>query len=372
MSHQTRVLWLTKGLGRGGAEQLLAATARHIDMRRFRVELAYLLPWKDALVNTCRAAGVTVFCLDQKHPADPRWVWRLRELVTERGYDIVHSHMPLPAVAARVVLARPRPHLLHTEHNTWSRYRMASGLANALTYARNDRVIAVSHAVRESINPRLVWGHLPEIDVVHHGIDLPTRQPGSKARVLSRDELGLPLDAPVVGTVGNLTAKKDHRTLVQSFDLVRRRLPNARLVIVGSGPLERDLRGQVSALGLDGQVVLTGSRDDVPDLLPAFDVFAMSSLFEGLSIALIEGMAAGLPAVVTTVGGMPEVVKDGVTGRLVAPRDPRAMSRALLALLEDAGMHDRMSAAARLRALEFDLGTAVRRIEKIYDEIVTL
>ncbi|MGH3366999.1 MAG: glycosyltransferase [Nocardioidaceae bacterium] len=366
----TRVLWLTKGLGRGGAEQLLASTARHIDRQRFAIEVAYLLPWKDALVAECQASDVPVFCLGQRRAADPRWAWRLRRLVAERGYDIVHSHMPLPAVVARLALARPRPRLVHTEHNTWSRYRWSTGAANALTYSRNDRVIAVSHAVSASIDPRRVWGRLPEVQVLHHGIELSGALPGSEHRGRARELLGIPPDAPVVGTVGTLTAKKDHRSLVEAFAIVRDALPDSRLVIVGGGPLERALRHQVAVLGLEGVVCLTGTRNDVPSLLPAFDVFAMSSLFEGLSIALIEGMAAGLPAVVTKVGGMPEVVVDGVTGRLVTSRDPRAMSEALVELLRDGELHRRMSAASYRRAQEFDLRAAVRKIEKIYDQVV--
>ena len=119
-----RVLWLAKGLGRGGAEQLLAGCARHVDRNRFDVEVAYVLPWKDALVPELRAVGIPVFCLNGGRPADPRWALRLRRLAHERGYDLVHTHMPVPAVAARILLGGDgvgRPRLVHTEHNLWHR-----------------------------------------------------------------------------------------------------------------------------------------------------------------------------------------------------------------------------------------------------------
>ena len=122
------------------------------------------------------------------------------------------------------------------------------------------------------------------------------------------------MDVPVVGTVANLTAKKDQSTLLRAFAILRGDRPDARLVVVGAGVLEDQLRREADQLGLGTSVLWAGSRPDVPQLLPAFDVFALTSRFEGLPIALLEGMAAGLPVVVTPVGGVGEVVTDGREG----------------------------------------------------------
>lgn len=371
MTRVARVLWLAKGLGRGGAEQLLVSSAPHVDPERFNVEVAYLLPWKDALVPDLTACGVPVRCLNQRSEIDLRWAIALRRLVAERRYDVVHTHMPLPAVVVRLLLRRG-VRIVHTEHNVWHRYRRATYWANALTYQRNNGVIAVSHAVAASITPRRPPS-LP-VRVIHHGIEqvaVAAAGPGP-ARTAARRVLGLPTDAFVVGTVGNFTPKKDQRTLIDALALLRAATPGAMLTLVGTGKLEDELRSHVRSLGLQHAVVFAGSRDDVQTLLPAFDVFALSSLFEGLSIALVEAMAAGLPCVATAVGGVSEVLQDSVQGRLVPPRSPRALANALIELAGSPDLRTAMSRNALERARVFDIHEAVNRIEDLYDDVLAL
>jgi glycosyltransferase involved in cell wall biosynthesis len=364
---------LSKGLGRGGTERLLAGTVRHLDRARFEVEVAYLLPWKDAFVSEIEAAGVPVHCLDARRQLSVGWLGKLRRLVHDRDIDLVHTHMPLPAAAARTVLRGDRPVFVHTEHNMWGRYRLPTRLANRLTYQRNAGVIAVSDGVAGSIRSPV------PVEVVTHGIDTERLRPaGSETRAAARAELGLAPDAPVVGTVGNFTAKKDQATLLAAAALVAGDHPGLRVVLVGSGPLEDELRSRADQLGLGDAVLFAGSRDDVFELLPAFDLFALSSRFEGLPIALLEAMASGVPPVVTRVGGIPEVVTDGgdaadaataarADGVLVEPGDPEALATALGKLLADPARRADLGARAAGRAAAFDLAHAVRRIEAVYD-----
>jgi glycosyltransferase involved in cell wall biosynthesis len=356
------VLMLTKGLGLGGTERLIAGAVRHLDPARFRAEVAYLLPWKDALVDEIRHDGVPVHCLDARHATSVAWIARLRQLVRSHDIGIVHTHMPVPAVAARLAFGAHGPAIVHTEHNLWGRYRPATRWANRATYGRNDAVIAVSDGVAASIKSRV------PVDVVLHGVEAchVRREPG--ARSAARASLGLGADEPVIGTVGNLTTKKDHETLLRAIALAREAVPAIRLVLVGSGPLDAEIHRHIAALGLDDSVILTGSRDDVPDLLPGFDVFALSSRFEGLPIALLEAMATGLACIATTVGGIPEVVTDGHDGLLVDPGDPAGLAAAVVALLDDPRRREELGHNAAERAGQFDLTTAVRRIERVYDE----
>jgi glycosyltransferase involved in cell wall biosynthesis len=353
---------LTKGLGRGGTERLLVDAVRHLDPARYRVEVAYLLPWKDALVDEIRRVGVPVHCLDAPRPTSVAWLGRLRQLVRDHDIAIVHTHMPSPAVAARLALGPHRPAIVHTEHNLWGRYRPLTRWANRLTYRRNRAVIAVSDGVAESIRSRV------PVEVVLHGVEADRARDASTARSAARDKLGLGADEPVIGTVGNLTAKKDHANLLRAVGLVRAEVPTVRVVLVGSGPLEANLRRLVAALGLEAAVVFAGSRDDVPDVLPAFDVFTLSSRFEGLPIALLEAMSTGLACVATTVGGIPEVLTDGADGLLVPPEDPDRLAAALGALLGDARRRVELGRRAAQRAADFDVSGAVRQIERVYDE----
>jgi glycosyltransferase involved in cell wall biosynthesis len=365
-----RILVLIKGLGRGGAEQLLASAAPYLDQTRFRYEFAYVLPWKNALVAELEGHGFRVTCLGQGRRA--AWAPRLRSLVRERGIDLVHAHLPYAAIGARVALAgRGRPRVVYTEHNVWQSYKPPTYWANLLTFARTDHVFTVSDVVRASVRyPRgLRWLGVPPMETLYHGLDQAAIERHPPADGV-REEFGIPAHAPVVGTVANFRHTKGHGYLLQAAELVRRTVPDVRFLLVGQGPLEAEVRREVERLGLGDTVIFAGFREDVPRLTAAIDVFALSSVHEGLSIALIEAMALGKPPVVTRVGGLPELVEDRHHGLLVPPADPPALAAGILAVLQDAELRTRMGEAARRRAADFDIRTAVRRMEEVYAELL--
>ena len=365
-----RVLLLIKGLGRGGAEQLLANAAPHLDRSRFRYEVAYLLPWKDALVGELEGAGLRVHCL---HGArGPGWIHRLGALVRDGGFDVVHAHSPLAAIGARIRLAGARgPRLVYTEHNVWERYHRATYWGNVATYHRNDYVIAVSqhvsHSIRYPAPARAL--PMPPVETRYQGID-PEAVSSRGSTDGVREELGIAQDAPVVGMVANFKPGKGHDGLVDASVLVRRSVPDARFVLVGRGPFEPDVRRRARELGVDSSFVFAGYREDARRVMTAFDVLAVPSVYDGLSIALLEAMDLGVPPVLTRVGGNPEAVADGEHGLVVPPGDPEALSGGIVALLRDAGLRARLGRAARLRAADFDIRAAVRRTEEVYEELL--
>lgn len=365
-----RILLLIKGLGRGGAEQLLASAAPHFDTSRFAYEAAYLLPWKSALVAVLERAGVPVVCL--RGARGVGWIGRLRSLVPRRRIDLVHVHSPYAAIGARLALRRRHPRLVYTEHNVWARYHAATFWGNALTFPRNDHVFAVSQHVRASIAyPRAVgFLRMPPVEMLYHGIDTAAVDSWASTDG-TRAELGIPPDAPVVGTVANFKAHKAHDVLLQAAAEVRRAVPDVRFVLVGTGLLEADLRRQAMSLGLGGTVVFAGFREDAPRVASTFDVFALPSTYEGLSIALLEAMALGRAPVVTRVGGLSEVVEDGEHGLVVPPGDPRALAQGLVRLLGDRTLRERLGEAARRRAMEFDIRRAVSRMEDVYEDLLS-
>ena len=190
-----KVLWVAKGLGRGGAEILLVQALRHLSRDRFEIEVAYVLPWKNALVADFAEQRVPTHCLGGPPFGRLLWPWRLARLARKGGFDLVHTHMPQPAVATRLFAHRRTP-LLHTEHNVWPRYRKLTAFANALTYRRNNAVIAVSEGVASSIRrPRWMLPHsLPPVEVIVHGVDSGRVRSGSAAKKSARVTLGLPDD----------------------------------------------------------------------------------------------------------------------------------------------------------------------------------
>ena len=361
------VLIVIKGLGRGGAEQLLLSGVPYLDTASYRYQFAYLLPWKDSLVPELTGAGFAVHCLEGAR--GPGWAGRLRALVRREGIGLVHVHSPVAAAGVRAVAGR-RTRVVYTEHNLWDRYHPATWAANLATFPRNDHVFAVSETVRQSIRYpgplRLL--PMPPLETLHHGLD-PAALP-VPGRDGVRAELGIPEDAPVVGSVANFKAAKDHATLLRAAAQVRQAIPSVRFVLVGQGPLEAETRRLAGQLGLDQTVVFAGFRTDATRLMAGFDAFALSSTYEGLPIALIEAMAVGCPAVVTAVGGTTEVVADGVHGFLVPPRDPAALAAGLTRLLGDRALRDGLGQAAAARAQDFDIRTAVRRMEQVYARLL--
>lgn len=365
-----RCLWLTKGLGRGGVERLLLDMYPLVDPERFTVDIAYVLPWKDNYHEPLEDAGATVTCLGSSRPGDPRWVLRLARLLRRHSYEIIHTHAPVPAIAARVAALGPSgPKLVHTEHNMWDRYRLPTRIANSVTYSRNSAAIAVSRTVAETIDPIPGW-HAPPVFTIHHGTVLGSVHAYSPdERIRRRAELGLPADRFLIGNVGNFTPKKDHRNLLQAL-AGSGNIGEAHLVLIGLGPLQEELERAARDLGVADRTTFLGSRDDVFELLPLLDTFCLSSQFEGFPIALVEAMATGLPCVATSVGGIPEIVDDGRNGLLVPPGDPLALQAALEKVMADPDLAARCGEEARRSAEGLDLRNAVGELEEIYSAVV--
>ena len=366
-----RILHIIKGLARGGAEQLLLSQAPYADRSRFDYEVAYLLPDHNTLVGELEAAGLPVHCLDGARGAG--WIGRLRRVVHDREIDLVHGHSPYVAIGTRVGLrGRSRPRMVYTEHNVWEAYHRATYWGNLLTYPRSDHVFAVSDHVLASIRYPLPLRFLrmPTVETLHHGVD-PAAVRGWESSDGVREELGIPDDAPLVGTVANFRPSKGHAVLLEAAVRVRRAIPKVRFVLVGLGPLESEIRRRARELGLDGTVVFAGARGDAPRVAGACDLFTLPSVYEGLAIALIEAMALGRPAVVTRAGGLTEVVEHGKQGLVVDPGDPKGLADAIISLLRDPDLRHQFGEAGRRRAAKFDIRRALRRHEEVYSELLS-
>ncbi|MDQ4131030.1 MAG: glycosyltransferase, partial [Actinomycetota bacterium] len=352
------------------AEQLLASSAPYYARDRFDYEAAYLLPDKVGLVDELVQAGVPVRCLEGARGMS--WTVRLRTLVREHDIDLVHVHSPYAAIGARLALPRPGgPRIVYTEHAPWDYYKRPTYWGNLLTFHHNDHVFAVSDYVRAAIRmPSALRSlSLPPIETLYHGLDPSAVQTwGSGDGV--REELGIPDDAPVVGTVANFRPQKRYDLLLHAAARVLRTVPGARFILVGQGPLEAQTRRLAHRLGLEASVVFAGYRDDVPRVARTFDVFVLASGYEGLSIALIEAMMLSRPCVVTRVGGVSEVVEHGRNALVANPDDPVDLAACVTTLLRDRALAARLGAEARLRAADFQIPNAVRRQEQVYGELL--
>ena len=383
-----RVLWLVKGLGPGGAEQLLLLSAKVADRERFDYRLRYVRPDKTHLVPEFEAVGVfprrlggnasgvsTSSQSEQAQPTSGRarqrapWKWLLDLRREMSAADVVHPHSPVLAAAARVlsltIPKKRRPAVVVTEHNEWTSHHKLTRLANALTAPVDARRWAVSDQVLQTMWP----SRRKRTEVLIHGIDTatPPPEPGTRERV--RRELGIADDEVLAMTVGNLRRNKDYPNLLAAAVKARADFPKLRFIAVGQGPLEEEIRTLHGQLGLGEGFQLLGYRRDVPDLLAASDMFVMGSAHEGLPVAIMEAFAAGLPVVATTVGGVPQQVREGVEGMLVPPKSPEALGAALARVAGDDELRAKMAKAAAERASAYDIRRAMGAQELAYQEL---
>ncbi|HWX25002.1 MAG TPA: glycosyltransferase, partial [Vicinamibacteria bacterium] len=259
--------------------------------------------------------------------------------------------------------------VLH-EHFADPRMPAYQGLADRLLAGRTDLAIAVS---RSTLDFLVRERHVPpeKVRLVWNGAPLEEFQRAGRAEAAAlRGALGIPREALLIGIVARLSAQKGHRFLLESFARVAAANAQARLLVVGDGDLEAPLKEQAAALGIADRVVFAGHRTDIPAVLSALDVLAISSVYEGTPLSLFEAMAAGKAIVSTAVDGCLEVLEEGRTGLLVPREDPEALAAALLRTLGDAPLRESLGRAARAASTRYDIAATVRAMEALYDEVL--
>jgi glycosyltransferase involved in cell wall biosynthesis len=364
-SRSGAVLQVVLALNPGGTERLVVETVRRLRGRQRMVVCCLDQPgaWGEELAQE----GVEVVALAREAGFRPSLGAAIANVADRTGANVLHCHQYTPFIYGCIARAlRPRLRVLFTEHG-----RLGDGppsrkrrIANRLFSRVPSRVCAVSEDLRRHMASE--GFRSSQIDVVSNGID-PGVLPDERARREARQLLGLDEAAFVIGTVGRLDPVKDLPTLIEAFRQVRHVRANAHLVIVGDGP-ERDAL-QRTAAGVEG-IKFTGHRGDVRRCLAAFDVYASSSVFEGVSLTILEAMASGCPVVATRVGGTPEVVVDGRTGVLVAARDAGGLARALEQVSTDSRAARAMGQAGRTRLCErFTLDRMITHYAQVYSEL---
>ncbi len=368
-----RILYAVTGKEFGGAVRHVLQLIRHMAAKGHTVGLVAAPEIKEVL----RTQGAEVQFYPNPHFVHPirpdkdvQALMPVRRALREFSPDLVHAHSTKAGYAVRLWAAiygiRP---ILFTAHGwafaegreLWLR-RLLAG-AERLCARVTQKIICVSWYDRDLA---LKWkvARPDQLAVVYNGIE-PAPFLHADGRGV-REQYGLD-NEPVVTFVGRLAPQKNPLLLLEAFAKV----PRGKLLIVGDGQLHSHVAKAIGKLGLGERVVLVGFQANVPDILAASDVVALSSRWEGLPYVVIEAMMAGLPVVSTAVGGVPELVEDGKTGFLVPSGDADKLASALTTLLEDERLRQRMGAAARERALrEFTLDQMLSRTETIYSEVM--
>lgn len=362
-----RVLHVIKGLGPGGAERLLVSltSARSAQVE---IDVAYVLPHKDHLAPDLREAGARVHLVGgARGLADPSWLVRLARVVRHVCPDVVHLHSPAVtagAVSMLRTIAR-RPEIVTTEHNLWPSFGRFTRATNALALALVDARLAVSEEVRSSMAER----HRDRTRVVVQGIPVGALSARRAERGEARAALGLHDEDVLVATVANFREKKDYPTLLAAAAACAG-TKSLHFVAIGHGPLAEEMHALHRQLGLGDRFRFLGYQADAPATVVAADIFALTSRHEGLPISLLEAMALGVPPVTTSVGGIPEVVTDGVDGVLLPPGDPSRFAATFERLAGDRDRRAELGAAAARRADDFDITRTQRALEGIYQQLL--
>jgi glycosyltransferase involved in cell wall biosynthesis len=351
-----------------GVSRLFAWWFPRYDKTRYVPHLAGL-KHDDEATRALRKEGVSARMFGRS-PFDPRLIGDIGAEIERTRARILHVHGYAASNFGRIAAKRASIPLILHEHFADPKMPPYQKIPDLFLRDLTDRAIAVSQSTADFL---IKSRHVPEdrVNVVFNGAPLDEFAPRPRDDGYAlRAELGLPMDAPLVTTLGRLNAQKGHDTLIAAAATVVARIPGARFLIAGDGDLLQALKAQAAALGIANAFVFAGHRRDVPEILAATDVLCISSNYEGTPLVLFEAMAAGKAVVSTAVDGCREVIQDKRTGLLVPPKDPEALGAALAKVLEDGALRGRLGSAAQAASKRYDIQECMRLMQQIYDDVI--
>lgn len=363
----TRVLFLIDELDVGGTEQQILELVKRIDRRRYEPIVCCFRPGK--VSAEIAASGVRVIEIPKRGKVDPRFVLTLARMMRREHIDLLQAYLFTANTWGRLAARIARvPIIVTSERNVDMWEEMYKQRLGVWLDRWTQRTIGNSEAVGDYLAGKGITRD--KIRVIYNGVDT-SRFDGPVDPHATREELGIPAHHVVIGHLARLEPQKDPRTFLAAAAIVAKRNPNVSFLVVGGGSLKADLEREAKTLGLTDRMIFTGPRRDVPRLLAACDMSVLSSVKEGMSNTVMESMAAGRPMVATSVGGNPELIRDGETGFLVPTRDPQAIAEGLQRIIDDPALAKSMGLQAKARMAErFSVEAMVSETERLYDELV--
>jgi sugar transferase (PEP-CTERM/EpsH1 system associated) len=375
---EMRIGVIVPRLNRGGTGQCVADLAGGL-ARAGAEPTVVCLERSGELADRIRERGVEVIGPLKREGRNGLAPLRLAAILRQRRFDVVHCHnwggLVDTVLAAKLAGVGA---VVHTQHG------LDYGFDSAPDHLRNrvrtaikavacrgvTRVATVSHDVARMVTRE--WGvPAARVSVVHNGVSLIRANDSQEVRASWRRELGVGEADVLFGTVSTFRPVKDLHTMLQAMSLIVRDTPRAKLVLIGDGPQRLELELAAARLGLRSAVLFPGWRSDATRLMPALDVFALSSVSEGISLALLEAMAAGVPAIATAVGGNCEIIRSADAGLLVPPRAPADLAQAMRSLVQDPSRRAALAAGGRRRVEDaFSLTRMVADYRQLYASLL--
>lgn len=372
INRKINVFQLVEGFGLGGAEKKLLELVKRMDRKRFRTVICSLgLEGSSGNISEdferLKEYGIEVFEIPRKHRIDIDLINKLLHIIKSRRIDVIMTTLyyadimgaltgklgGVKAVFFWETISSPEwlvPRRLIS-------YRAAAKLC--------DKIVSVSKRTADFlIEDRKI--HPDKIEIIPYGVDLKKYSNGNDNKI--RKKLNIKAKEKIIGMVGRLVTQKGHVYLIDAAEETVKKHPDVKFLIIGEGELRADLEKRVKNSNLENNFIFLGSRDDVPDLLKAIDIFTLPSLFEGLPNVILEAMASAKPIVATSVDGTKEAVKNGETGILVPPKDPQKLSEALCELLDNPQRALDYGKKSRRRVEKyFSLEQQVKSFENLYE-----
>jgi glycosyltransferase involved in cell wall biosynthesis len=345
---------------------------RGLDKNKYNIFLA--CPPKGVRIPEFVSAGANVKEVRLRHFYDLFSVIKLIKIIITENIHIIHSHLSqsdfLACIAAKLT-NRPIVSTIHgviiREFESLSKKKFYHFL-HRLTALFLDELIAVSEGAKEDLLAHEAINE-SRISVIYSGID---PEKFSKPDISTvKPEFGIDERAKVVGIVATLTPEKNHSVFLKAAAQILTQKPDVKFLIVGDGPLKKQLQNLATQLGINSNVIFTGERRDIPNILSSLDIIVLPSSTEGLPIVLLEGMSAGVPIVASRVGGVPEVVEDEETGILIPPRKSKELAKAIIRLLDNSQLAEMFKNRGRKKIeKKFALNVMIEKTQECYDRLL--
>lgn len=377
MTERKRIIWLIDVLGRGGAERLMVPLMQHIDANRFITRVCVLRErYGNPVAEELRRMGVTVDMLPVNRLRDLTAIPRMIRYFRRHQADLIHTQLEFANAlgnAAAGIIGLPSVCTIHTLDDPVRGSKQSRRLRLMWWSLRRfcDRVITVSEGARKHY--LAVSGDSPDkVITLYNGIDLSSfPQLDTAQRSALRESLGIPVHVPLMVTVAVLRPQKGIQFMLEALPTILEAVPDAYYMVVGDGDHRQALQEAARKSGIGERVIFTGFRQDVASLLSVSDFFVLPTLDEALPTVLAEAMATSLPLIVSDVGGVPEMVDDGVNGLLLPPGDPKSLAAACIRLIQDDADARRMGEAGwKVVNERFNIRKQVQHLGDLYDEIL--
>ena len=370
-----KVLIFIQGLSFGGPEKLVYDMVKHIiknqnNIKIIKLEICcydILGHFAEKLIGEKQKINLSL--LKRKPGIDLFYPFKLVSLIKQKKIDVIHAHNATAWFYGTWASILTRVPIVYTEHDRSFPTPLRLKYFHYFFGKYATAVIAVSKAVKENLEK---YEHIKNVKVIYNGIDPDLFKPASiEEKVLKKKQLGLNKNDFVLGNVGRMDYWKNQRILIEILPDLKKISPQIKLILVGGGEEEGNLKKSAIKKGVKNDVIFLGQRSDVNQILKAFDIFVFPSLTEGLPLVVIEAMATGLPIVASHVGGIPELVVNGETGFLVSPTSKEEIKEAIIKLLNNPELRKEMGQIARKRfETHFSLPQMVQKYIEVYEEVV--